>query len=189
MASWRRSFYSSFVSSSPTKPRWWRRLTPPGKARGCKRRRRRRWPSDGRTLGGEWRRVEAPFGSVLAALASFCQDLQTPGVGSTNSGHLDLRRSPKQPRWKRWFAGCSWWFPATLAGSGSGEGRCQEPPTVGVRWVRVVVVLRRRYGGPRWFRGGPAAADHPRERETSSRERERAEISYEIFPKSPIYRK
>ena len=29
----------------------------------------------------------------------------------------------------------------------------------------------------RWFRGGPAAADHPRERETSSRERERAEIS------------
>ena len=133
--------------------------------------------------------MEAPFGSVLAALASFCQDLQTPGVGSTNSGHLDLRRSPKQPRWKRWFAGCSWWFSATLAGSGSGEGRCQEPPTVGVRWVRVVVVLRRRYGG----RGGSAVVRRRRtilERERPALERERG-LKYlrEIFPKSPIYRK
>ena len=38
--------------------------------------------------------------SVLAAMASFFQDLQNPNVGSSNKGHLDVFPRPKQWRLK-----------------------------------------------------------------------------------------
>ena len=57
--------------------------------------------------------------SVLAALDSFFQDLQNPGVGSSNSGHLDPFPNQKQPQAVWNFGQFSRLFPATLAGSGN----------------------------------------------------------------------